>query len=208
KVVTGRSPRHRGVHICTVTAVQSASVHVRPAAAHDLAPLKAGDGVVFDAADWRSPEEKEEGGRVYKVLPQLDGTLALSFANHTVNFSRIRPGDLVWRTDDPGLDRVVRPFLDALAPVSKQPLTVHVSAAENECLHTCWSLRSGLSVTVDSPAKLNPAQNRALTENILKEQFERLGSTPYELAGLVAEISGSVFASASLLNRIRREAIE
>src|ERR1700675_890792 len=108
KVVTGRSPRHRGVHICTVTAVHSAGVRVQPAAAHEIAPVKAGDGVVFDAADWRSPQEEEEGGRVYSVSPQLDGTLELSFANHALNFSRIRPGDLVCRTHNPDLDQAGR----------------------------------------------------------------------------------------------------
>ena len=35
---------------------------------HDLAPLKPGDGLVFDAADWRSPQEPEEGGRVYESV--------------------------------------------------------------------------------------------------------------------------------------------
>ena len=74
-VVKGRSPRHRGVHIGTVTAVLDTSVCVLPASAHEIAPLKAGDGIVFDAADWRSPQEDEEGGRIYHVAPQLDGTL-------------------------------------------------------------------------------------------------------------------------------------
>src|SRR5580692_1085448 len=37
KVVNGRGPRHRGVHIGTVTAVLDTSVSVQPAAAHELA---------------------------------------------------------------------------------------------------------------------------------------------------------------------------
>ena len=207
-VVNGRSPRHRGVHISTVTAVRDTSVCVQPEAAHEIAPLKAGDGVVFDAADWRSPQEEEEGGRVYQVSPQLDGTQELRFANNAVNFRRIRAGDLVWRTHDPALDRVVRPFLDPAAPVAKQSVTVHATAGESQLLHTRWSLPSGLSVAVDSPAPLTAAQNRGLTEESLKEQFARLGNTPYELAGLSAEISGSVFLPASLANRMRREAVE
>ena len=208
KVVNGRSPRHRGVHIGTVTAVHDAGVSVRPSASHEIAPLKAGDGVVFDAADWRSPQEDEEGGRVYHVAPQLDGTLELSFANNAVHCRRIRPGDLVWRTHDPELDRAVRPFLDPAAPVSKQPLTVYASAAENQRLHTRWTLPGGLSVAVESPAVLNAAQNRGLTEETLREQLGRLGNTPYELAELNAEITGSVFVPVSLLNRMRREAVE
>jgi putative protease len=95
-----------------------------------------------------------------------------------------------------------------MAPVSKQPLTVHATAEVNQPLHTCWTLPSGLSVTVDSPAPLSEAQNRGLTEETLREQLARLGNTPYELAGLTAEITGSVFAPASMLNRMRREAVE
>jgi U32 family peptidase len=207
-VVNGRSPRHRGVQISTVVAVHDTSVTVRPAPAHEIAPLKAGDGVVFDAADWRSPQEDEEGGRVYQVAPQLDGTLELSFANNAVNFRRIRAGDLLWRTHDPELDRAVRPFLEPAAPLAKQPLAVHVTAGANRPLHTRWTLPSGLSVTVESPALLSAAQNRGPTEESLKEQFARLGNTPYELAELGAEISGSVFVPASLANRVRREAVE
>ncbi len=207
-VVNGRSPRHRGVLMGTVTAVHDTSVDVRPAAAHKIAPLKAGDGVVFDAADWRSPEENEEGGRLYQVRPQLDGALELSFANSALSCHRIRAGDLVWRTHDPELDRAARPFLDAAAPLAKQPLTVHVIATENHPLHTRWTLPKGGSVTVESPAPLSVAQNRGLTEETLEEQFGRLGNTPYELAGLSSEITGSVFAPVSLLNRIRREAVE
>jgi putative protease len=207
-VVNGRNPRHRGVQIATITAVRDPYVYVQPAASHEIAPLKAGDGVVVDAADWRSPQEDEEGGRVYQVTPQLDGTLELSFANNAVNFRRIRPGDLLWRTHDPDLDRIVRPFLGAAAPVAKQKLTVHATGGVGEKLQTRWTLRSGLDVTVESPAPLGIAQNRGLTEESLKEQFGRLGNTPYELADLSAEITGSVFAPASLLNRMRREAVE
>jgi putative protease len=207
-VVNGRNPRHRGVQIGTIAAVRDPYVYVRPAAAHEISPLKAGDGVVVDAADWRSPQEDEEGGRVYQVAPQIDGSLELSFANSAVNFRRIRPGDLLWRTHDPDLDRVVRPFLSAAGPVAKQKLAVHATAGEGQSLQTRWALPSGLAVAVESPAALGAAQNRGLTEETLREQFCRLGNTPYELAELSAEITGSVFAPASLLNRMRREAVE
>ena len=72
-------------------------------------PLKPGDGVVFDAADWRSPQEAEEGGRVFEVR---NGELL--FGNGAVNSARIRPGDLVWRTHDPELDKSVRPYTEEL----------------------------------------------------------------------------------------------
>ena len=207
-VVRGRGPRHRGVQIGIVAEVREQSVRIDPAPAHQIAPLKAGDGLVFDAAGWRSPEQAEEGGRVYLVEPLLDGRLELQFANNAVNFRSIRPGDLVWRTHDPDLDRVVRPYLDPPAPVAKQPVTVQVTARAGGPLQAQWTLASGQCVVVESPEPLAAAQNRGLTRETLEEQFGRLGNTPYKLARLDAEIADSVFVPTSLLNRMRREAVD
>jgi putative protease len=66
-VVHGRAPRHRGVLAGRVVRVLPDRVQVELDARLAAAPLKPGDGVVFDAADWRSPEEREEGGRIYHV---------------------------------------------------------------------------------------------------------------------------------------------
>lgn len=211
-VVQGRSPRHRGVKIGVVAEVVNGarehSVRIEPTAALEIMPLKAGDGVVFDAADWRSPEEHEEGGRVFHVEPHLDGRLELSFANNAVDFRRIRAGDLVWRTHDPDLDRVVRPFLNPAAPVAKQAVKVRITAREGRPLETRWSVGSGQSVMVESDEPLACAANRALTAETLREQFGRLGNTPYELVELEADLAGSFFAPVSLLNRMRREAVD
>jgi U32 family peptidase len=202
-VVTGRSPRHRGVHIARVAAVEMDHVLVEPTEAHEIAPLKAGDGLVFDAADWRSPQEPEEGGRVYQSRPLANGQLQLYFGNGAVRFQRIRPGDLVWRTHDPDLDRVVRQLTPA-----RRPVDVHVIAIEGEPLVARWSA-SGHSVTVRStPRLLEKAQNRALSLEALRDQISRLGNTPYELGELTLEAIGQPFAPASMLNQLRREAVE
>ena len=206
-VVRGRHARHRGVQLGTVAKVLADRVTVEPTAAHEIAPLKAGDGVVFDAADWRSPQEKEEGGRIYHALPHLSGTLELTFANQAVDFGRIRPGDLVWRTDDPDLDRAARPYLDPAAPVAKQPVNLHAAASLDSPLRLTWTLKSGQSVVVESPAPLGAAQNRGLSVDTLREQLGRLGNSPYELAEVDADLAGSLFAPASLLNQLRRDAV-
>ena len=65
-VVQGRAPRHRGVLMGTRDARVEHGVVIEPASQR-VAPLKPGDGVVFDAADWRSPQEPEEGGRIFEV---------------------------------------------------------------------------------------------------------------------------------------------
>jgi U32 family peptidase len=206
-VVEGRAPRHRGVKMGRVARVSFDGVEIETGAAHGIAPLKPGDGVVFDAADWRSPGEPEEGGRVYETLPGLDGTLALKFGNGAIQFDRIRAGDLVWRTADPDLARVAKPFLEATSPVARQGVRVHVKAAEGSALVTEWSV-GGVTVMVESAGVLEPAQNRGVSAEALRAQFGRLGNTPYELRELTLEIEGAPFAPVSVLNQMRREAVE
>lgn len=213
KVVLGRAPRHRGVLMGTVTAVGRDGVTVDPSAANKIAPLKAGDGVVFDAASWRSPQEPEEGGRVYQMATRAAtqaGAVELQFANNALDFTRIRVGDLVWRTDDPALAKVSRPYTEATAPVQKQALSVQASAAEDEPLITHWTLvrHPDIQVTVLSPTALPVAGKRPIDAALVREHFGRLGNTPYELTDLKMQIVGHPFAHASLLNDMRREAVE
>lgn len=206
-VVEARAPRHRGVEMGRVVRVGVDRVDIETSDAHEIAPLKAGDGVVFDAADWRSPGEPEEGGRVYEALPGLDGTLALKFGNGAIAFQRIRVGDRVWRTADPEIEKIARPFLEAASPVTRQSVRVHVKAAEGSRLAAEWVV-GDVHVTVESAGVLGRAQNRGVSEESLWLQFGRLGNTPYELKELTLELSGSPFAPVSVLNQVRRDAVE
>ncbi len=210
KVVTGRSPRNRGVLVGRVDLILSDHVLLVPDPRIDVAPLKPGDGVVFDAADWRSPEEPEEGGRLYYVTPARGGLLELEFAKGALDFSRIKVGDLLWRTYDPDLEKVVRPFLAPAAPLRRQPLTAQVIAHEGAPLEISLSLvaRPELRATVRSAEPLGVAQRRAVDADYLREQLGRMGTTPYELVDLQLDIKGSPFAPSSLLNNLRREAVE
>ncbi len=209
-VVNGRSPRHRGVLMGQVKRVLLDRVIVGPDPAASAAPLKPGDGVVFDAADWRSPEEHEEGGHVYHVTPTRNGYLELHFGHGALNLGRIRAGDLVWRTHDPDLDKVARPFTQATTPLHKQSVQVRVKAHVGEFLEAEWLLaeRPHVRAAVQSPAPLVAAQNRAVSLPFLREQFGRLGNTPYELADIQLDLAGQPFVPSSLLNDLRRQAVE
>ncbi len=202
-VVEGRAPRHRGVRAGRVVRVEAESVVVECEVA-----LKPGDGVVFDAADWRSPEEPEEGGRVYRVSHRGPVRMALAFGKGAVNFGRIGTGDLVWRTHDPALAPAVRPFLEPPAPVRRQAVSVHAIAREGSPLKSVWSLASGARVEVTAGAALQAARNRSLSVEMLRDQFGRLGNTPYELVDVTLEAEGETFAPVSQLNEMRREAVE
>jgi putative protease len=209
-VVQGRAPRHRGVLLGKVARVNADSVVIAPEPAHATAPLKAGDGVVFDAADWRNPQQREEGGRVYAIKTLRDGTLDVRFANGAIDFKRIRAGDWLWRSDDPDIAKAARVFTEAQSPVSKQPVVMLVTAHAGAPLMLSVALQRNpaLRVSVHSDAPLVAAQRQSLTEAGLREQLGRLGNTAYELAELHAEIQGAPFAPQSLLNQLRREAID
>lgn len=206
-VVSGRAPRHRGVRMGSVAKVSQASVVIHTEAAHRIGPLKPGDGVVFDAADWRSPEEKEEGGNIYQVTASGNGNLELRFANGAIDFQRVRPGDWVWRSHDPDLDKAVKPFLDPAAPLRKQPVAVKVIAHEGQPLRLTWTLRD-ITVSVDSEAPLAAASQRGISSGYLRDQLGRLGNTAYELAELDLDLKGNPFAPSSLLNQLRRDAVK
>ena len=205
-VVRGRAPRHRGVLMGRVARISETGVVVEVGEAHAVAPLKPGDGVVFDAADWRSPEEPEEGGRVFEAVAR-GAQVELRFGNGVLNARRIRKGDQVWRTHDPEVEKAARPYLDPAAPVRKQPVRVQVFAHEGAPLVTDWCVGE-TRVTVLSPDSLGAARNRGVDEEMLRAQFGRLGNTPYELAELTLEASGAPFAAASMLNQLRREAVD
>ncbi len=202
KVVEGRAPRHRGVLMGRVLKVTEGGVLIEPSEAQRIAPLKPGDGVVFDAADWRSPEEPEEGGRIFEIEHG-----ELRFGNGMLNSSRIARGDLVWRTHDPDIDKVARVYTEAATPLRKQAVTLRVVAHEGERLRAVWTVGT-VQVTVESDAPLGAARQRAIDEEYLRAQLGRLGNTPYELAEVELEIAGAPFAPSSMLNQLRREAVE
>ncbi len=203
-VVRGRAPRHRGVVMGSVVRVAAQGVVI------SLEPgrgLKPGDGVVFDAASWRDPAEDEEGGRVYQVLDAGRGSVELRFANGAIRAGRIRAGDLIWRTHDPELDRLVKPYLDPPAPVAKQAVRVRAVLCEGEPAVLDWALVKDPSVcvTVTSDVVLDRAE-RDLGD--VRGQLSRLGNTAYELAEFELEVHGRPFLPASVANKLRREAVE
>jgi len=194
-----------------VAGVEHDAIVIEPSPAHLTSSLKAGDGLVVDAADWRSPEEREEGGRVYEVTRLKDGHLRLSFASGAIDFSRVRQGDWVWRSHDPELDKLARPYLNPATPVQKQPVQVTVTAHVGARLSMEWSIekpgRMPLIVRVESERAVQASQKHPITVNFLREQLGRLGNTPYVLTEVRATLEGDPFVPVSLLNELRRRAV-
>ena len=121
--------------------------------------------------------------------------------------ARIRKGDLIWRTHDPDLDKAVRVYTEASAPLRKQPVHVKILAQQGQPLRTTWTV-GAVSVQVESATPLGAARERAVDAEYLRAQLGRLGNTPYELGELELELAGLPFAPSSMLNQLRRDAVD
>ncbi len=64
------------------------------------------------------------------------------------------------------------------------------------------------SITISSENILTKAQNHFVTREFVFEQLNRLGNTAYKLTELELEIVGNPFIASSLLNDLRRQAVE
>lgn len=209
-VVEGRFPKKRGLYLGEVTAVQGQQVEVQL-----VAPLKAGDGVVFDAG---RPDGNEEGGRVYGVAPTRgDAARAaenapvrawLEFGRGSINFRRITRGDRLWKTSDPALDRRLAETFAGEAPRFRRPVRARVEGRAGQPLSLTLTHDQGESVTVLDDAPADVAISRPLTPQVLEDQFGRLGGTPFYLAGLEAHLDGNLMVPMSRLNALRRRAVE
>jgi len=210
ELVHARFGKKRGVFVGEVTRVERERVFLKLEA-----PLKAGDGVVFDAGH---PEEKEEGGRVFVVQSPKSNSdksragvqgqeTAMTFMPGAVNFSRVQVGDKVWKTSDPELDRRLRQTFAGDKPQFQRPITMEVHGHAGAPLTLIARDEIGNIVRATSEMPLAPAQNQPLSTGRLQDQLGRLGGTPFCLGELKNLIEGELILPVSELNRLRREVV-
>ena len=191
-----RFGKKRGVFLGEVTRVHNDQVALRL-----QAPLKPGDGIVFDAGH---PDQPEEGGRVYAVEPRGPEVL-LGFGRGDIQFERVHPGDKVWKTSDPELDRRLRQSFAGDQPRFQRPITLEVDGRAGEPLVLRARDEFGHVAQVASRLPLVRAEKQPLRSDRLREQLGRLGGTPFKLAELINRLEGDVILPVGELNRLRRE---
>jgi putative protease len=201
QLVHARFGKKRGVFLGEVQQVRRDAVVVTLSA-----PLKPGDGVVFDAG---KPDEAEEGGRVYELRPARDIRAAteLRFGVGDIDFTRIHEGDKVWKTDDPELNRRLRQTFEGDQPRFARPITLTVHGLAGRPLTLMAQDEMGHLARADSTLMLALAEKQPLTTARLREQLGRLGGTPFSLGELQNELPGDVMLPVSELNRLRREVV-
>jgi putative protease len=202
KLVHARFGKKRGVYLGEVLRIERDGIVIGLEA-----PLKAGDGVVFDAGN---PEQTEQGGRVYRVDTKGKSSpheAHLSFGHEDVDLRKIHIADKVWKTSDPELDRELRQTYAGDSPRFQRPLTIEFHGAVGQPAILIGRDACGHVVEVESSVPLATAQNQPLTSERLVDQLGRLGGTPFRLEKLENFLSAGVILPVSELNRMRREAV-
>ncbi|MBC1215872.1 U32 family peptidase, partial [Trichormus variabilis ARAD] len=198
ELVHARFGKKRGVYLGEVSRIRNEEVTIKLEA-----PVKPGDGVVFDCGH---PEAKEEGGRVYGVV-QKGKEAVLSFGQGNVNFRRVHVGDKLWKTSDPELDKQLRQSFAGDNPQFQRPIDWEIHGEIGQMLVAIARDELGNIVQVESAISLVAAHTKPLDTERLQEQFGRLGNTPFRLGTLTNHLNGAVMVPVSELNRMRREVV-
>lgn len=206
RLVPGLSSAKRGVLVGTVRRARRGRVLIEL-----QGRLKRGDGIVF-AGDRAAGNE--QGGRVYELFQDgaplaaaESGPVEIALARGAVDFERLWTGQAVWKTDDPQLAARWRKTFAGAGPSGRVGIEVTVRAAVGEPLVAQASDGRGAVCEARSPAPLAAAIRHPLDEAVLREQFGRLGGTPYRLDALRAELIGAPMAPLSVLGKLRHELV-
>lgn len=224
-LVEGVTPRHRGLQLGRVREIRGKSVWVEPvrdpqpsARGEVLSPLPAlggssvsasgaglapveprqGMGVVFRQGD---DQEKEQGGPIFDVQKQGEGW-RLTFGRPGPLLHRVRPGARVYLTSDPKLV-----WKKGRESAGRLPLRLLIEGEEGSPL-TVQVAHGALQFRLSTELKLQGAQKRALSREVLEENLAALGGTPFYLAELQSRLSEGLFLPLSELRQLRRALVD
>ena len=191
ELVHARFGKKRGAFLGTIAGIGPDFV-----AFDSQAPLKPGDGIVFDTG---SDTDQEQGGRVYEIRENRH-----YFRHGHLDTARLKVGDRIWKTNDPELDRRLRQsYGGRLESRNLRPFDVILSGKAGEPL----VMRSG-ELSVSSLIPLERAIKAPLTEEKLRAQLEKTADSGLMLRDLTVKLEGGVILPIGEINRMRRELLE
>ena len=163
-----------------------------------LTPLHPGDGVVIDRG---SDTDNEPGGFLYGVQGNR-----ISFRHGSLPPHSTRPGDRVWKTKDPQLEKQLKAERSKESPTQTASLNLKVSGQPGQPLQI-HAVTGNQEANLASAIPLAAARNRPLTPESLRDQLSRLGGTPFHLGDLSVDLPHPVILPVSELNRLRRDLV-
>ncbi len=174
--------------------------------------IRRGDGIVFEG---NRAKGNEQGGRVFEVFqdgrsltePVASGVVELALAHGAIDFAALRPGQNVWKTDDPQLTSRLRKTFTGARPERRLAIDLVVEGAVGRPLVVRAATEQGVACRVESAEPLAPARKHPLSAEVVAEQFGRLGGTAYVLGRCEARIEGQPMAPLSVLGALRHELV-
>lgn len=171
-------------------------------------PIEMGDGLGFEPpAGATHAQSTGFAVSAVRTISERDGVVRQAIATRT----RVTAGWRVLRTAHASLLERARAsfasFKGTPAP-RKVALDVRVFGGAGAPLKAMFRAEDD-EVSVASEVPLAPATKRALDAGQLREQFGRLGDTPFALAAVDAQaLSGGLFIPISELNHLRQRAVD
>ncbi len=205
-LVRGDYAKKRGVFLGRVESIAGGKVRLNLAA-----PVKRGDGLVFDGDEYSGIPE--QGGRVYEVErprggPAPDGGFSagpavLSFGRRDLDPAKLLVGQRIWKTDDPELTKRLRKTFAGM-PHRRVRLDVDVRAVAGESISLVGRTETGLVATVEADGPLAVAERQVATPEELRAGLDRFGDSVYRLGDVDVTLEGGPMVPRSLLNGLRR----
>ena len=202
-MMSDRRPNNRGLLIGRVTAYDW---DARIVTVKLSGRLGLGDQVDF----W-----VKVGGRVTATISALTDAKGRAVeegqAGDTVSFaipSAVCDHDRVFKVYDARLMERAKETYASGAPVRRIPVAIAVRAAVGEPLTVTLCDAEGHRGEGRTDFIGEPARKRPLSEEIIRKQVSRLGTSVYEMKSLHCDIAGEVMVPMSEINEARRKAVE
>lgn len=155
------------------------------------------------------------GGRVTATISALTDAKGRAVeegqAGDTVSFaipSAVRDHDRVFKVYDARLMERAKETYASGAPVRRIPVAIAVRAAIGEPLTVTIADGEGHRAEGKTDFIGESARKRPLSEEIIRKQVSRLGTSVYEMKSLTCDIEGEVMVPMSEINEARRKAVE
>lgn len=211
RLVPGLSSAKRGVRLGVVESVGQDTMQIELEA-----PLRTGDGVVVSEDRFAG---REIGGRVYELFQDGEtiseataGTVKVALQRGALVDQQNLVGKTIWKTDDPKLTKRLRRSFDSADPRKRVPVDLSVSISTGVPIRLKASIPAasgvlGAEVEILSEFLPERARKHPVTEELLRQQFERLGGSVYRMGKLTAHIQGQPMIPHSVLGLLRKELV-
>ena len=141
-----------------------------------------------------------KGESVLQAAPNDEVTIVIP--------SPVRDHDRVFKVFDAQMMERARAFFNTGAPVRRIMADIKVSAEIGKPLVVEIKDQDGYIGVGKTDFIAEQARKRPLTEDGIRKQIERLGTTVFSLENLTCEIAGEVMVPISEINEARRRAVE